>query len=137
MIDLMFNELRDRNTKSVLISATHGDFQKGNMRISNNEINVLDWESVDDRFYLYDLFVFYGGVREGNDIQKSILIFFETVPESFLKVNNLNKILLSLEELRFHINESISNNYFKTRDKLFSVLKEVENFSKNLNKNKN
>ena len=130
-VNVLFDNIKNQNLQFVSISLTHGDFQKGNMRISDNFIYVLDWESIDDRFYLYDLFVFYSGIREGNSIKESLVLFLEKASVSNFKINNLTqkqiKLLLCVEELRFHINESISLNYFKTRDKLFLVLKEMKN----------
>jgi hypothetical protein len=104
------------NITEIETSTTHGDFQEGNIRInSKNELYVLDWESADNRFYLYDAFVMLSGVRTGIELDKAFELFFKKADKYQIKINRYSKttliILLCFEELRFHFNEDISSNF--------------------------
>lgn len=101
---------------AVEISLTHGDFQEGNVRInSNNELFVLDWESADERFMLYDSFVLLSGIRSGISLIESFEAFFGKVDEYDVEIDQYPRpfleILLCLEELLFNCNENISKNF--------------------------
>jgi hypothetical protein len=104
------------NITEIETSTTHGDFQEGNIRInSKNELYVLDWESADNRFYLYDAFVMLSGVRTGIELDKAFELFFKKADKYQIKIDRYSKttliILLCFEELRFHFNEDISSNF--------------------------
>lgn len=125
------NSLLKENLTVIETSMTHGDFQLGNIRISSsNEIIVLDWESADYRFYLYDLFVILGGIRTGISLQKSLLQFFERgsqFDDGLTKYSkNAIELLICLEDLRFNLFEDISLNYFNPGTKSELVAKEID-----------
>ena len=107
------------NITEIETSTTHGDFQEGNIRInSKNELYVLDWESADNRFYLYDVFVMLSSVRTGIGLEKAFELFFQKVDEYQIKIDRYSKtsiiLLLCFEELRFHFSEDISCNFFRS-----------------------
>jgi len=125
--------IRNENLLEIETSVTHGDFQKGNIRInSKNEIFVLDWEASDRRFYLYDLFVMLGDIRTGNDLESSFTLFFNNI-DKFDDVNvkyskKATIALLCFEELRFHLNEDISENYFYSGNNSSKIAKAIEKY---------
>ena len=105
------------NESTVETSMTHGDFQEGNVRInSKNDLFVLDWESADERFILYDAFVLLSGIRSGISLKESFESFFNNVDEYNVVIDQYSrpflKTLLCLEELLFNCNENISDNFF-------------------------
>ena len=126
------------NITEIETSTTHGDFQEGNIRInSKNELFVLDWESADNRFYLYDAFVMLSGVRTGIELDKAFELFFKKADKYQIKIDRYSKItliiLLCFEELRFHFNEDISSNFLspgvnskKTLNKIITFLDSVK-----------
>jgi hypothetical protein len=126
------------NITEIETSTTHGDFQEGNIRInSKNELYVLDWESADNRFYLYDAFVMLSGVRTGIELDKAFELFFKKADKYQIKIDRYSKttliILLCFEELRFHFNEDISSNFLspgvnskKTLNKISTFLDSVK-----------
>ena len=132
-VNKIIDDIRNENLIEIETSFTHGDFQKGNMRInSNNEIFVLDWEAADTRFYLYDLFVMISEIRTGNDLESSFMLFFNNI-ERFDSTNvryskKVTKSLLCLEELRFHLNEDISKNYFYSGVRCHNVIKTINDY---------
>lgn len=99
----------------ILTAYTHGDFQEGNLRIQNNKIIVIDWESSDRRFFFYDFFVLLGNSRHYKHLLKSYFTFKEKIrflndyPSEVLNENSM--LLFFLEELRFYIYEENSINY--------------------------
>jgi len=97
------------NIKRVEISWTHGDLQEANILIKNKEIKVIDWESADKRFYLYDYFTLFSKIRTNISLNKAIGIFEAKFP------NDRNVIyLLLIEELRFSLNERFSVNFLNS-----------------------
>lgn len=115
---------------SIDVCMTHGDFQLGNIRISETgEPYVLDWEASDTRFYLYDLFVILGGIRTG--------ISFENSFEGFLKkINGFDKswaryspyfikAIFSIEELKFNLYEDVSVSYFQQGNKSLKFIESI------------
>ena len=126
------------NITEIETSTTHGDFQEGNIRInSKNELFVLDWESADNRFYLYDAFVMLSSVRTGIELDKAFELFFKKADKYQIKIDRYSKasliILLCFEELRFHFNEDISSNFLspganskKTLNKISTFLDSVK-----------
>lgn len=126
------------NITEIETSTTHGDFQEGNIRInSKNELFVLDWESADNRFYLYDAFVMLSSVRTGIELDKAFGLFFKKADKYQIKIDRYSKasliILLCFEELRFHFNEDISSNFLspganskKTLNKISTFLDSVK-----------
>lgn len=127
----LIHELEKEKLNLIDISMTHGDFQKGNMRITpGNETIVIDWEAADNRFYLYDLFTILSGLREGQTLKKGLSLFFENAGRYDDGINNYSKkvvmLLLCTEELRFYLNEDISLNYFQTGIKSRLVAAEID-----------
>jgi hypothetical protein len=115
---------------SIDVCMTHGDFQLGNIRISESgEPYVLDWEASDTRFYLYDLFVILGGIRTG--------VSFENSFEGFLKkINGFDKswvryspyfikAIFSIEELKFNLYEDVSVSYFQQGNKSLKFMESI------------
>lgn len=131
--DLLVKKIKNSLNKKIEISITHGDFQEGNMRVnSNNEVYILDWESSDVRFYMYDFYVLFSGIRTGNSINKSFELFTDKLKnfKIFKKqsLSNLNKILLCYEELRFNLNEKISINFYDPGKDLMRLVTEINDF---------
>ena len=137
-LDNLLSNILSHNITEIETSTTHGDFQEGNIRInSKNELYVLDWESADNRFYLYDVFVMLSGVRTGIRLDKAFELFFQKVDEYQIKIDRYSKtsiiMLLCFEELRFNFSEDISCNYFssgvntkKSLNKINAFLKSVK-----------
>jgi thiamine kinase-like enzyme len=140
-LEYLISEISSLNIPKIEISTTHGDFQEGNVRInSKNELFVLDWESADSRFYLYDIFVMFSGIRTGLQIDKAFKFFFHKADEHKIKINNYSKSslvkLLCFEELRFHFNEDISENFFCSGTNLKNIINELINFLEHFKLNK-
>jgi predicted Ser/Thr protein kinase len=130
--NLLFNIL-SLNINELETSITHGDFQEGNIRInSNNELFVLDWESADNRFYLYDAFVMLSAVRTGIELEKAFELFFKKANKYQIKIDRYSKttliFLLCFEELRFHFHEDISSNFFSPGVNSKKTLKKISTF---------
>jgi len=118
-LENLLTTIVSQNIIEIETSTTHGDFQEGNIRInSKNELYVLDWESADNRFYLYDFFVVLSSVRTGIGLYKAFELFFQKVDEYQIKIDKYSKtsiiLLLCFEELRFHFSEDISCNFFSS-----------------------
>ena len=118
-LENLLTTILSHNITEIETSTTHGDFQEGNIRInSKNELYVLDWESADNRFYLYDVFVMLSSVRTGIGLEKAFELFFQKVDEYQIKIDRYSKtsiiLLLCFEELRFHFSEDISCNFFSS-----------------------
>ena len=114
----MFSELEKyffNSNIDIFTSYTHGDFQEGNLRIQDNRIIVIDWESSDRRFFLYDFFVLLGNPRHDKFILNSYYTFKEQIhllddfPSEFINENTM--LLFFLEELKFYTSEENSLNY--------------------------
>ena len=131
-VKIILDNIKQETVSSIESSLTHGDFQKGNMRItSKNETIVLDWEAADTRFYLYDLYVLLSGIREGKELKFGFSLFFDNI-ENYERINNMYSkkavmSLLCLEELRFNLNEDVSPNYFQQGIKSYIVAKAIDN----------
>ena len=110
IFDLLFREL---SVDHIPISWSHGDFQMANILVRENNFKVIDWESANKRYYLYDLYTLIGGVRSGVQLKKSIEVFRNKI-SSFLNVEVTNDmiILLFIEELRYSVNEEYSENFY-------------------------
>tara|TARA_B100000787_G_scaffold160135_1_gene138909 strand:+ start:428 stop:1270 length:843 start_codon:yes stop_codon:yes gene_type:complete len=137
-LENLLSNILSHNIIEIETSTTHGDFQEGNIRInSKNELYVLDWESADNRFYLYDVFVMLSSIRTGIGLDKAFELFFQKVDEHQIKIDRYSKtsliMLLCFEELRFHFNEDISSNFLspgvnskKTLNKISTFLDSVK-----------
>jgi len=110
VFDLLFREL---SIDHIPISWSHGDFQMANILVKENNFKVIDWESANKRYYLYDIYTLIGGVRSGVQLKKSIEVFKNKI-SSFLNVEVTNDmiILLFIEELRYSVNEEYSENFY-------------------------
>lgn len=100
---------------TIEISMTHGDFQQGNLRVNSvGKIFLLDWESADERFYLYDAFVLLSGIRTGIGYKEAFQNFFHEIFNYDFGSSQYTKSalikLLSLEELVYRLNNDISLN---------------------------
>lgn len=120
ILNQMFLELDkcfQHSNFDIFTSYTHGDFQEGNLRIQNDRLIVIDWESSDRRFFLYDFFVLFGNPRHDffllNSYNKFIekMLFFDNISSEI--INEYSKVLLFLEELKFYSCEENSLNYNK------------------------
>jgi hypothetical protein len=125
------NKIFKENISVIETSINHGDFQKGNIRIkSSKELVVLDWESTDKRFYLYDLFTILSGRREGIGLEKGLNIFFDkcnSFDTGFKKYSKeLITFLICLEDLKFNIFEDVSINYYNPGIKSGVVAAEID-----------
>lgn len=111
----------------IKIAWSHGDFQEANMLIGQNEFRVIDWEAADKRFYLYDQFVLFGRVREGNSFKKA----FEELHSNFQNLYSNEpfiKPLLLIEELRFSINEEFSKNFYVCGKKTVQLCLKIQSY---------
>ena len=90
----------------VEISWTHGDLQEANILVKNGELKVIDWESADRRFYLYDYFTLFSKIRTNVSLNKAINTFLTKFPTDTDVI-----YFLLIEEIRFAVNEEVSFNY--------------------------
>ena len=109
VISLLFKYSKE---KLIQISWTHGDFQEANILINNELFKVIDWESADKRFYLYDYFTLFGKSRTNISIIESINLFKKKISVNGDYIN-----LLLIEEIRFYINEESSLNFLVLDEK--------------------
>lgn len=128
LIEVLLNRVTVNNIST---SWTHGDFQMANILIRNNEFKVIDWESANQRFYLYDIFTILGRVRTNISLLESIESFKKEI-SYFLDIEITQDIiiLILIEELRFSINEEYSENFYisgiKTKE-IFGSIQEYLN----------
>lgn len=111
------NYLRSKIDKNrVRISWSHGDFQEANILVIGDYFKVIDWETANKRYYLYDFFVLFGEVRSKFSLCDSINLFINKMRLCFpsVKISDQEVIFLLLEELRFRISESFSTNFFQS-----------------------
>lgn len=120
-LDLIVNTTLDDLRKNIskrklLISWSHGDFQQANILLVGDTFKVIDWETANRRFYLYDLFVLFGKIRSDYSLLDSISLFIEKMglllPE--IKITEQELYFLLLEELRFRLGESFSVNFYQS-----------------------
>lgn len=130
MIKTLLSNLFDRLTiNKVVVSCTHGDFQMANILIKDSQFKIIDWESASKRFFLYDVFVLLGGIRSGVPLKESIQILIKKI--SFIenvKINSDIILLLLIEELRFSINESYSENFYISGSKTKQICESILEF---------
>ena len=127
VFELLFSKLKEDKIK---VSWSHGDFQQANILLVNNVCKVIDWESSDKRFYLYDAFVLLGKIREDISLQEALDNFGEEMGILNLdeKVEKDAVILLLIEELRFNINESFSANFYESGTQTESLCNAIMEF---------
>tara|TARA_Y100001958_G_C21247259_1_gene578345 strand:- start:42 stop:1148 length:1107 start_codon:yes stop_codon:yes gene_type:complete len=124
----LFNHLFRRvSKKTITISLTHGDFQGGNILVNGEESTIIDWESSDKRYYLYDLFTFFCEPRKSNFLKNSFNIFFDLTKKSdlFLNLKKDNLFLMIIEELRFILHEEVGENYNINKRKILDFCEEL------------
>jgi thiamine kinase-like enzyme len=125
----------------VYTSYTHGDFQEGNLRIQDNRTIVIDWESSDKRFFLYDFYVLLGNPRHDKYLLNSYKTFKQQIrllndfPNEF--INEKTMVLLFLEELKFYIYEENSVNYNTPPKRCKEIIIQLVSILSFLNFNKN
>jgi len=122
LIDSLIND-------EISVSWSHGDFQMANVLIRNNKFKVIDWESANKRYYLYDIYVLEGGSRSDFSLKESIGKFKERVAFSKkieLNVDTIN--LLLIEELRFSVNEDYSENFYVSGFKTKQVCESIQKY---------
>jgi hypothetical protein len=115
------------SSNTVKISWSHGDLQAANILVSDQNYKVIDWEASNKRFYLYDVFTFFSKIRSNISLTVAIENY-KNVNTSFNKISNGTEeeiILLLIEELRFHMNEEFSKNFYapgsKTEKLCYSI----------------
>ena len=108
--DLLFRKL---SVDNIPVSWSHGDFQMANILVKEHNFKVIDWESANKRYYLYDIYTLIGNVRSSVPLLEAIKIFSNKI-SSFLNVVVTNDmiILLFIEELRYSVNEEYSENFY-------------------------
>ena len=113
VFSLLFSKL---NNKDIKVSWTHGDFQQANILIANGISKVIDWEASEKRFFMYDAFILFGKVRQGEGLSNAIWNFKEAMGaiDYIEKVDKNTITLLLIEELRFNVNEMFSVNFFES-----------------------
>ena len=126
VFDLLFKELSINN---IPVSWSHGDFQMANILVKENNFKVIDWESANKRYYLYDIYTLIAGVRSGVQLKKSIEIFRNKI-SSFLNVLVTNDmiILLLIEELRYSVNEEYSENFYTSGLKTKEICDAIQDY---------
>ena len=132
-IDELVSIVLLEDIEEIETSITHGDFQEGNVRInSKNEVFVIDWESSDIRFFLYDVFVILSSIRTGIKLEKAFELFFQNTEEFKININGYSKNtiikLFCLEEFRFNLNEDISKNFYISAKNSLVNFKYIHNF---------
>lgn len=144
MLNQMFSELEkcfQNSNLEIFTSYTHGDFQEGNLRIQKNGLIVIDWESSDRRFFLYDFFVLFGNPRHEFFLMKSYnefkekILQFNTITSEYL--NEYSMLLLFLEELKFYSSEENSLNYITFPKRCKEIILQLISISSLINFNKN
>jgi hypothetical protein len=114
--NLLFEKLSNHNVE---MSWSHGDFQAANILVRDKYYKVIDWEASNKRFYLYDVFTLLSKIRSGISLTEAIENL-KRVNEKINRVNSENEdeiTLLLIEELRFHINEDFSENFYSSGKK--------------------
>lgn len=112
-ITLTLDKLLQRISKDKIpLSWTHGDFQMANILVKGNQVKVIDWESSAKRFGLYDWFVLFGKTRSEIELMSSISAFQAQAQLLDIYITEHEIILCLVEELRFHISEDFSENFF-------------------------
>jgi hypothetical protein len=126
LFDLLFKKLVNEN---IVVSWSHGDFQMANILVKDRLFKVIDWESANKRFYLYDIFVLIGGIRANTPLKESVELFKNKVA-SFIDIAVTDDmiILLLIEELRFSINEEFSENFYISGLKTHQICKSIEDY---------
>jgi hypothetical protein len=126
LLDLLLNKI---TTNSISISWSHGDFQMANILIRDKNFKVIDWESADKRYYLYDLFILLGKVRTNISLKESIENFKNKIL-LFLDVTITPDIitLLLIEELRFSVNEEYSENFYISGIKTKQICESIQEY---------
>ena len=130
VIKNLLSELIDTLTNDeISVSWSHGDFQMANVLIRDNQFKVIDWESANKRFYLYDIYTLEGGIRAGISLKRSIERFIEKI--SFSEKVKMNKDIINLvliEELRFSINEEYSENFYTSGLKTKQICESIQKY---------
>ncbi len=114
----MFKNNFDIQNKITLV-LSHGDLWEGNILIERNEISVIDWDTIGNRSFYFDIYfsifmliankthfdkVNYEGLAHLNDeLEESILLFY----------NNLHKVFKD------------KNSYYKSIPKQFEVYRHM------------
>ena len=126
LFDLLFKEL---STENISISWSHGDFQMANILVKENNFKVIDWESANKRYYLYDIYTLIGGLRSGIQLKESIEVFRGKI-SSFLDVVVTHEmiILLFIEELRYSVNEEYSENFYISGLKTNEICNSIKDY---------
>ena len=129
-IKCLFSELIDTLTnKEISVSWSHGDFQMANVLVRENKFKVIDWESANKRFYLYDIYILEGGIRSGVSLKESIKRFREKISFSKTIEMNVDTInLLLIEELRFSISEEYSENFYASGFKTRQICESIQDY---------
>jgi hypothetical protein len=112
------------------VSWTHGDFHQANILVKNDSFRVIDWEASQRRFYLYDLFILFSGLRTGIPIEEGVKRFkIDSVNYINKKIIDSDTInLLLMEELRFNINETFSENFYESGSNTNNLCNSILNF---------
>jgi predicted Ser/Thr protein kinase len=126
IFDLLFKELSIDN---IPVSWSHGDFQMANVLVKENNFKVIDWESANKRYYLYDIYTLIGNVRSSIPLKESIEVFRCKIPY-FLDVVVTHDmiILLFIEELRFSVNEEYSENFYVSGLKTKKICNSIKEY---------
>ncbi len=127
VFSLLFSKL---NNNDIKVSWTHGDFQQANILIANGISKVIDWEASEKRFYMYDAFILFGMVREGESLSDAIRNFKEAIKHlNYIhKVDENTITLLLIEDLRFNVNEMFSVNFFESGIQIASLCKSITTY---------
>jgi len=126
LLDLLLNKI---TANSISVSWSHGDFQMANILIREKKFKVIDWESADKRYYLYDLFILLGKVRTNDSLSESIVNFKNKI--SLLLNITISPdiiILLLIEELRFSVNEEYSENFYMSGVKTKQICESIQEY---------
>ena len=82
----------------------------------------------------------FSGIRTGIQLDKAFKLFFKKVDKYKIKINNYSNSsvvkLLCFEELRFHLNEDISENFFCPGKNSRNILNRLNNFLEHYKQNK-
>lgn len=113
---------------AVPVAWSHGDFQSGNVLVSENTHKVIDWEAADKRIWLYDLFTLLGEIRTHANLEKAFSLF-ENQNQLWAKLEPLSvnwKTWLALEELVFTIYEDCSPNFYQSGIKASQLCHQIK-----------
>jgi predicted Ser/Thr protein kinase len=116
--------------REVSVSMTHGDFQEGNVLVKEKIFKVIDWESANTRFWLYDFFIFIGNIRAHGNLNEALNSFeiFTRSKKHIFELSANWKELLMVEEIFYNVKEDCSPNYYRSGLKAVQLCNQIQRY---------